>query len=618
MGTHQVNKIDRETRAEFVRHLLSDVRALEIMLEKGLIESGINRIGSEQEFCLINENWRPAKNAMAILEAINDPHFTTEMALYNLEINLDPLELKENCFSKAEKQLKDLLRKASLVAKEQETKVLLTGILPTIGKNELQLEYMTPSQRYQLLNETVRQMRKKDLELHIRGVDELSIIHDSILFEACNTSFQMHLQISPEDFVSSHNWAQAISGPVLGICANSPMLLGRELWSETRIALFQQSVDTRSSSYTLKDKEARVSFGNHWASGSIVDIFKDDISRYEVLLGTAIERNSLEELEKGNIPKLKALALNNGTIYRWNRPCYGHGEKKAHVRIENRYIPAGPTVLDEMANFAFWVGLMIGRPSKYDDMPNLMDFKDVKANFIKSARTGSDSIMQWMGRSVPTPELVVKELLPLAYSGLEKASIDKEDIERFLGVIEKRASGMTGAKWNIRNYRQLKKSMKKDDALVVLTKSIYENQQGQLPIHEWPMMTEVSKDVKHAYLAEHIMSTQLFTVNKNDLADMATSIMQWKNIHHVPVENDEGELCGLITWSHMKEHIKVPKEQSDSIVADIMITNVMTTNPDRPIKEIIHLMKEHGIGCLPVVQNNNMIGIITTNDITGI
>ncbi|NND80632.1 MAG: CBS domain-containing protein, partial [Maribacter sp.] len=554
-----------------------------------------------------------------ILDALQDSHFTYEIARYNLEINLDPVELKDKCFTQMEEQLRALLKKAMRTADTFDTQVLLTGILPTIGLNELSLEFMSPSIRYELLNEAIKHIRKKDFEFHIRGVDELSINHDSVLFEACNTSFQLHLQIPPNDFVASYNWAQAISGPILGIAANSPLLLGRELWSETRIALFQQSTDTRSSTYSLRDKQARVTFGSAWVKDAIVNIYKDDISRYEIIMDTAIEKNSLEELRSGKIPKLKALNLHNGTIYRWNRPCYGVANNKPHIRIENRYIPSGPTVLDEMANFAFWAGLMMGRPAKFDDMPNQMTFRDVKDNFIMAARYGSNSVMHWMDATIPTRDLVTKELLPIAYRGLEKAGIDRADIERLLGIIEKRANGFNGAEWNIRNYRSLKKKVKQDDALVTLTKAIYENQQTGRPVSDWPMLeTKKRFEIEqNAFLVKHLMSSRLFIVNENDLADMATSIMRWKNIHHVPVVDDDHELCGLLTWSHMKAHIKEKSDTTNIKVSDIMVDQVIKVDPNTKIKKAIQLMQKHKIGCLPVVDEYRLAGIITKKDLAG-
>jgi hypothetical protein len=249
MGDHNISSLSNQNlRSSFINHLLNDVKALEWMLNDKMFETGITRIGSEQEFCLVSENWRPSRKAELILKEINDPHFTTELARYNLEINLDPIELKGNCFSVVEEQLTNFLDKAERIAKQFGNKIILTGILPTISKHELALKYMSGNPRYAELNKMMKDVRGDDFELHIRGVDELSVKHDSVLFEACNTSLQLHLQIDPDDFSSNYNWSQAISGPVLGVCTNSPLLLGRELWSETRIALFQQSIDTRNSS----------------------------------------------------------------------------------------------------------------------------------------------------------------------------------------------------------------------------------------------------------------------------------------------------------------------------------------------------------------------------------
>ena len=222
-----------------------------------------------------------------------------------------------------ERHLRTFLKKAAEVEDKHKAYVLLTGILPTISKTELSLDYMTPKPRYWSLNEMIKGVRNTDFSLHIKGVDELSITHDSVLMEACNTSFQLHLQIDPDEFVDHYNWAQVISGPVLGMCANSPLLLGRELWSETRIALFQQSIDTRQVSYALKDQVSRVSFGEQWESGNIADIYKNEIAQHKILLSREIKNNSLEQLKNGVIPKLEALSVHFGTIYRWNRPCYG-------------------------------------------------------------------------------------------------------------------------------------------------------------------------------------------------------------------------------------------------------------------------------------------------------
>ncbi|MDX1641264.1 MAG: CBS domain-containing protein, partial [Balneolaceae bacterium] len=341
-----------ESRKLFLKHLLHDVEAIDQMLQNHQIESGISRIGAEQEFCLVDKYFKPSMNALDILERMGDPHFTPELAKYNLEINLDPVELKGDCFSKMQSQLSDLLALAEETANTLDETIILTGILPSIDYRAVQMEYMTPKQRYEALADIISELRGGDFELNITGVDELILTHNNILFEACNTSFQCHYQVEPDEFTDMYNWAQMLSGPVLSIACNSPLLIGKQLWSETRIPLFQQSIDTRGKGYHLRQREQRVTFGNRWIK-SVTDVYKNDIARHTLLFLTDIENDSLDTLANGEIPKLKALQLHNGTIYKWNRPCYGVLNGVPHLRIENRYLPSGPTVQDEIANFAF-------------------------------------------------------------------------------------------------------------------------------------------------------------------------------------------------------------------------------------------------------------------------
>ena len=618
MGDLSVNKIDNiEEQSAFVKRLLNDIKALELMLKKDMLEHDIMRIGAEQEFCLVTDQWRPSYIAEDILIEINDPHFTTELARYNLEINLDPVTLGGDCFHKVEKQLNDLLLVAREKAAKHHNKIVLAGILPTISKKELEFEYMTPQPRYWALNDVMKEMRGSDFELHLKGVDELSIRHNTVLFEACNTSFQLHLQIPPDDFISSYNWAQAISAPILGISTNSPLLFGRELWSETRIGLFQQSIDIRNSSYALKDQQARVMLGDQWAEGTVADIFKNDIARHKVIFSNDIKTDSLEEVSQGKVPKLNALNLHNGTIYRWNRPCYGITNGKPHLRIENRYIPSGPSTVDEMANFAFWVGVMNGRPKKYDNIKEHMDFRDAKSNFIKAARNGKESILLWGDQHISTRDLVINELLPIANEGLKQLNIDLKDIERYLKIIEERTESQTGSHWQVMNYRALRDELTQDDALLSLTKSIHKNQLTKLPAHQWPPAeSNHGLDESATKIVAHIMSTNLLVVNENDLAELAMSIMKWKKIHHVPVENKQGELVGLLTWSHLLSCEAQITSDPHTTVSDIMTKNVVIATPSTEIRDVIKKMKKNNIGCLPVIQEGTLVGIVTIKDIS--
>ena len=600
-------------RMAFVQHLIDDIKALETLLENGSFEDDIVRIGAEQELCLINEEYRPYGINLELLKAIDDAHFTTELANYNIEINLDPFELKGDCFSLVEKQLRSLLQKAAAKAEGIGAKLLLAGILPTIGKKEVGLDYLTPIPRYFALNDMLKAYKGDDFNLKIRGVDELFLKHDSVMFEACNTSFQLHLQIPSHDFISSYNWAQAIAGPVLSVCCNSPMLMGRELWKETRIALFQQSLDTRKTAFALRNQTPRVGFGDDWESGSVAEIFKKDISKHRILLTKEIEENSLDKIKQGEVPKLPALCLHNGTVYRWNRPCYGVGGGKPHLRIENRYIPSGPSVLDEMANFAFWVGLMKGRPKSFDDMPSQMDFKSAKTNFIKAARTGKETLFSWCGEAYSAKKLVLNKLLPIAYKGLHKCGIDDADVERLLGIIEARTNGRTGEQWQVANIRELKKRYKTSKSLVLLTEQMVENQSENLPIHLWKDIDiqEISRKPK---LVKEMMTSHVLKLYEDDFISMAKAIMEWNQIHHIPVENDQGELVGLLTWSYL-ESLDQSINLEQTTVADVMITDVVSIGPDERIDSASAILNRHEIGCLPVVLGKTLVGILSKQDL---
>ncbi|UWX54473.1 CBS domain-containing protein [Maribacter litopenaei] len=247
-----------------------------------------------------------------------------------------------------------------------------------------------------------------------------------------------------------------------------------------------------------------------------------------------------------------------------------------------------------------------------------MDFQDAKDNFIKAARNGAASIMLWKGTEIPIRDLIIKELLPLAYEGLKKCTINPNDIHRYLEVIEKRAKGNSGSRWSVLSYRQLKKNMKQDDAVIALTEAIYENQQTLDPVSNWPIIPKRFKVRSSAGLAKHIMSTQLLTVNENDMADMATTIMNWKNIHHVPVLNDENELCGLLTWSHMTEYLKERSDFTTAKVGDLMVKEVISVAPETDLETVYELLEKNHIGCVPVVNKSSLVGIITLKDMTEI
>ncbi len=613
MGQLNVKHLERsKEKARYTSYLIKDLKALDTMLKQGLIEKAPIRIGAEQEFCIVTDDYFPNKNCIDILETINDSHFTTEIGRYDLEINSDPLLLKGNCFSQLHNQLQDLLKKAEDCAKAHNTKILLTGILPTLRHKHISEKYMTPKPRYHVLNQALKATRSQHFNIHIKGVDELSLFHNSVMLEACNTSFQTHLQINPDEFVEKYNWAQAISGPALAIMANSPMLFGRELWAETRIAVFTQSIDTRANSLVFDEKQSRVSFGENWETGSVTDIFRDHVSRFRSLLTGDVHEDSLELLNKGEIPKLKALQLHNGTVYKWNRVCYGVGGGKPHLRIECRYIPAGPTLKDEIANMVFWVGLMLGQPEQYKGMPTKMDFKDVKGNFFKAARNGIETEFVWMGKHISAKALLLKELLPIARKGLETADISKKEIDNYLAVIENRLYSHSGSQWLVKSYRALQKNKSRFEARQTLTALMHKHQLTDFTVDQWEIAhPENTLNFDYKPIVKHKMKTKLFVVDENDSLELVNYIMKWKKIHHVPVVNQKRELTGLLSWTDL---IKLGNDNLDKCVKDVMEINLVTISQEKSLAKAKKLMQQHKINCLPVVRKGKLLGILTTTD----
>lgn len=619
MGDFNVKPVStkRESRT-FTEHLINDMKALETMIEQNLFDIDTMRIGAEQELCLVNNHYRPASLSLDILKRANHPNYVTELALFNLEINCDPLEFKGNCLSTLEKDIRTHVQAIRKLAREKDAEVVLAGILPTIRKFDLSPENLTPFDRYKALLDAIGKLRGKEYELRIHGTDELNIKLDSAFIEGCNTGFQVHLQIRPDEFVDRYNVSQAIAAPVLAVAANSPFLFGKRLWKETRVALFQQSIDTRASSDHLRERSPRVTFGSDWLRGSIMEIYREDMMRFRVLLHSEIEDNSLEQLRKGKIPSLKALTTHNSTVYRWNRPCYGYQGDKPHLRIENRILPAGPTPLDEVANAAFWLGLMNGFCDHYPDLTKVMEFADAKANFLAAARNGLDTRFNWINKQkIPASELIEKELLPIAREGLQKAKVHKRDIDRYLNVIaERNQSGRSGSQWMLHSYSDLIKNSGREEAFTAITAAMVRNQENEKPVHKWAKarMEDIENWTPSRLIVEEFMSTDLFTVQKEDLLEMLAEMMEWKNFRAIPVEDDKGRLVGLVSQRQVLRYYT--KDQSrngkrKALVKDIMIAHPITIEPEASIQEAIRLLEKHHVGCLPVVKDKKLLGIIT-------
>lgn len=620
MGDQQVSPLSRDSKSAFLRHLIQDIEALDRLVAEGKIEQDVTRIGAEQEYCLVNSDLRPSMIGPEVLCETDDQRFTAELAKWNLEINLDPFDVGSGCLSGLRQQLDRLLKVAVKNAQHRDAHVILTGILPTIRKSDLDFGCMTPNPRYQVLDKILREMRGEDFTLNVEGVDEIQLRHSSILFEACNTSFQIHLQIDPREFADRYNWAQVISAPVLSGCVNSPVLLGKELWSETRIALFRQSIDVRNAGMDIRDQQPRVAFGNDFLQGSATEIFKNDVALYYPIVSTEMtEDSSMQIVDRGEIPKLRAMNLHNGTIYKWNRACYGVHNGIPHLRIENRYIPAGPTPEDEIANSAFWVGLMMAMPPNcIGHWKEHFHFPDIRSNFMRAAQFGLAAEFRWFGKNITATRLILEELLPLAEKGLQAIGIPESEYHLPLDVIKRRVTKrQTGSDWIIRSLRSLNVKSTVYESTLMITEAMRKQSIDGPPIDQWEIPGKKTIfDIPGRYSrVDSIMKTDLVTIRNDDSVSYAETVMRWREFHHLPVENEAGELAGVVSMRDIERYRETKEFEPDTQIDEIMTREVASVTPEDSLSEASQLMLSKGIGSLPVVRNRRMIGILTVRDI---
>jgi CBS domain-containing protein len=618
MGEHEIREASDEGEVRsFTQAVLNDLRALQELLETGRIETGVRRIGVEQEMFLVDARGRPAPLATEVLGRLGEKCFTTELALFNLEANLDPQPFEGSFLSTLEGELRRLLGRVSEAAEASEAEVLLTGILPNFRRSDLGLHNMTPSPRYKQLNDALLRLRGDSFSVVIRGLDEFEMRADNVMLESANTSFQLHLQVGPDEFPKMYNLAQLITAPLLAAAVNSPVIFGRRLWHETRVALFERSVDARTHTEQARGLGGRVSFGRDWVRGSVLELFREAATRYRTVLTRDPEGDSLADVRAGKAPKLAALMLHNGTVWRWNRACYGVNDGVPHLRVENRILPAGPTVLDEVANAALFYGLMAELEQEYEDVADLLPFDDAKGNFLAAARHGLDARFTWIGgQGVPAADLLLQTLIPAARRGLARVAVPAEEIDQYLGILQERVEkGRTGARWILESMAAMPPGTQPQARAEKVTEIMLHRQRTTDPVHRWALASaeEVARP-EHGYrTVGDIMSTDLFTVRPQDVVDLATSVMDWRHVRHVPVETRQGELVGLISHRALLR-LREKAHQGPVAVETIMEREVHTIDRDMPLVAAMRHLLTVGSGCLLVVAQGRLVGIITERD----
>jgi len=497
---------DLADRQQYRRKLRRCMEALERMLAERRFDRPRAVMGLEIELNLADDSGHPVMLNEPVLEAIASGDFQTELGRFNIEVNIAPHQLDGGVFEELREEIDTGLRYADRKAAEVGARLVTVGILPTLADGHAVLDNLSRGDRYQLLNDRILAARGEGIALDIEGVERLRLDSVSIVAEAACTSLQLHLQVTPARFAGVWNAAQALTGPQLALGANSPFLFGRELWRETRPILFEQSCDTRPDELKAQGVRPITWFGERWID-SVTDLFEENLRYFPSLLPICDDEDPLLVLAAGGVPALRELRLHNGTIYRWNRPVYDVAGGVPHLRVENRALPAGPTVVDTLANAAFYYGLVRALADQARPVWNRLPFELAAENFHLAARYGLEAELWWPrpGRLGPlgpavrggggvsrvkVRELVLEELLPLAYRGLDAWGVEPHDRDRYLGIIEQRCvRNMNGAAWQAAVFhdRRDRLGLDRASALADMTRRYMELMRAGEPVHTWPV-----------------------------------------------------------------------------------------------------------------------------------
>ncbi|WP_183100124.1 glutamate--cysteine ligase [Nocardioides pelophilus] len=476
------------TGADRTRHRAKVRRCLDVferMLREAAFDTDDPMTGLEVELNLVDDAGDPALRNAEALAVIDNPDFQTELGQFNIEMNSAPAALRDRGLTGFEDGLRRSLNEAERRTSELGAHLVMIGILPTLTEEHLSIEAISSNWRYRLLSEQVLAARGEDISIDIRGTDVLRTTADSILPEAACTSTQFHVQTPPERFAAYWNASQAIAGVQVALGANSPYLLGKQLWRETRVPLFEQATDTRSEELKAQGVRPRVWFGERWIT-SVFDLFEENVRFFPALLPVTHDEDPLTVLEAGGTPNLSELRLHNGTIYRWNRPVYDIAGGRPHLRVENRALAAGPTVADIVANAAFYFGLVRTLAESERPLWSQMSFSAAEENFHLAARDGIEAEIYWPGVGrVRATELVLRRLLPMAYEGLESWGVERAEAERYLGTIEGRCLGsVNGAEWFVRQMAE-REHLDRYDAIRAVLAAYREGMEANAPVHTW-------------------------------------------------------------------------------------------------------------------------------------
>ena len=470
------NKFNASDYKEYLSRLTEETGILESWISRGRMRDGGAYGGFEQEAWLLNDHFDPAPLNELFIETAKSDLVSAELAKFNVELNVDPLELHGSCMRGFHDELEENWNYCADIANRIGAKLTMIGILPTVKDEDLTIENMSGLNRYKALNEQVMQARKgRPMHLDIIGHEHLESIHYDVMLESAATSFQIHRQVPLETAPRYINTAIALSAVTVAMGTNSPYLFGKHLWEETRIPLFEQAVEVGGLGSAVQGPIRRVTFGGSYLRQNVFECFKENLDHFPVLLPVRLDNSD------NSLPHLR---LHNGTIWRWNRPLLGFDKSgEPHIRLEHRVVSAGPTIIDEIANSVFFYGLLEWFTSLDDPIEVFIPHSQAKINFYEGARLGIDAHIEWLDdKKIQIGKLIVDDLLQISKLGLRKLEIDRQDIDDYLGIIEARIrKHQCGSHW------QKAFVDKNGPDMHEMLEAYCMNQLSGNPVHDWPL-----------------------------------------------------------------------------------------------------------------------------------
>jgi len=491
MGTDiDQEEFDDADYARFAERLEECLSALRQLLQRPGFGVGPATVGAELELFLVDAAARPLPHNQAVRAAVADPRITVELDRFNLELNTSPVPLAGRPFAALGSELNVLLDHVAHAARRRAGRPALISILPTLTRADLSPGVMTDLPRYRALNTGLRRLRQDPFRIRIAGEDPLELTSEDVALEGANSSFQIHLRVDPADFTRTYNAVQLATAPVLAVSGNSPTLLGHRLWAETRIALFKQSVDDRQAQRPHR-QPARTALGTGWLRDGALELFTQSARLYRPLLPIIGNLGSRPDGAGWQAPPLHELRLHQGTVWRWNRAIYDPASG-GHLRIEMRALPAGPTVIDMLANAAFLIGLSLWLADQDPRWTYALPFERADHGFYRAAQQGLSARLSWPAghrdrmQTVPAAKLVT-ELVPAARQGLLQAGVTPAEADTLLAVISARtATGQTGAAWQRATLAAARRHHDPERALAVMLDHYLQYAETGLPVHTWP------------------------------------------------------------------------------------------------------------------------------------